>query len=259
MKRRTFLGLGAGFVSAAALAGWKRNDIFRWHLTRQKNENVSLTAASVEGEPSCVLTSEQMEGPYRLNSPLRRDVREDRVGVPLLLELKIVRGEGCAPVERAQVEIWHCDATGVYSGYEPAMARKPFDTVLAVIKAGGPNAHIEAVNDSRFLRGAQLSDTDGRVIFQTIVPGWYDPRVPHIHVKVRVGDESFLTTQLYFPDEMTQAIYASHPDYKAAGACPYTHGNDPVLGDQPDANGLLLKPVKVETAYKASATLRIKS
>ena len=66
--------------------------------------------------------------------------------------------------------------------------------------------HIEPVDDKTFLRGTQFTDAAGAVRFQTIYPGWYHGRTPHVHLKLRVGAKA-ATTQLYFPDEITNAVY----------------------------------------------------
>jgi protocatechuate 3,4-dioxygenase beta subunit len=49
----------------------------------------------------------------------------------------------------------------------------------------------------RFLRGYQISDTQGVVRFTTIYPGWYRGRAVHIHFKVRVpgaGEKGYAAT-----------------------------------------------------------------
>ena len=239
------------------LLGWQRNNLMQWLLLQNENKGVSLTASALDQNSICELTPEQISGPYYLKSPIRSDVREDRKGVPLDLSIRVVRGKDCQPVKDAQVEIWHCDAAGEYSGYAKDMGRRPFDTLFQILRAGGFNSHIEAENGNRFLHGAQVSAENGQVAFQTVFPGWYDPRVPHIHVKVLVEGQAYLTSQLYFPDELCQSIYTAHEDYKPHGACPYNHGNDLVLGDHPDAQGLLLNPQRSEKGLSAAAVLRI--
>ena len=39
-------------------------------------------------------------------------------------------------------------------------------------------------DDLTWLRGVQQTDEDGMVEFETIVPGWYAGRTPHIHIRV---------------------------------------------------------------------------
>src|SRR2546421_5325827 len=75
-------------------------------------------AAVASGAVKCVLTPEQTEGPYYIaNEKLRRNITDGRPGTPLLLHLAVVNASTCKPVKGATVDIWHCDAGGVYSGF----------------------------------------------------------------------------------------------------------------------------------------------
>ena len=162
------------------------------------------THAADGGAPvDCVLTPAQTEGPYFVDERLNRsDIRSDpttgvvKSGVPLELDLHVhaVAARACAPIANALVDIWHCDAAGVYSDVDQARGRK-------------------------FLRGYQVSDTAGRVRFVTIFPGWYPGRTAHIHFKVRsdgVNDRGYeLTSQLYFDDAVSERVYA-YPAYGGA-------------------------------------------
>ena len=151
-------------------------------------------------KPSCVLTPNADEGPYFVDERLlRSDIRGDasggqpEEGVDLKLALRAVDAEGdCPPVEGAHVDIWHCNAHGIYSD-EPAE-----DTV-----------------GRTFLRGCQLSDAEGSVAFTTIFPGWYAGRAVHIHLKVRLlRDERMtyeFTTQLFFEEGLIGEIYTRSP------------------------------------------------
>ena len=165
-----------------------------------------------------------------------------------------MRGDGCTPLEGALVEAWHCDAAGRYSGYREDLTRHPFDTMLAI---GPAQIRVPPANAKRYLRGAQTSDAQGMLRFQTIFPGWYEPRAPHIHIKVFEGGQSYLTTQLYFPEDMVQEIYASHPDYAPHGACPYNHGNDIVLAEAMAGEGLMLRPTPTASGLAASCRLAL--
>jgi len=87
----------------------------------------------------------------------------------------------------------------------------PLQLILRVLEASASCAPIpKAAVDKTFLRGTQLTDTAGDVRFRTIYPGWYSGRTPHVHLKFRVGAKA-ATTQLYFPDEVTNAVYARAP------------------------------------------------
>jgi len=131
-----------------------------------------------------VLAPEQTEGPYYLDgSMLRRDIAEGRDGAPLELRLTVQQADSCRPVEDATVELWHCDAGGVYSGVDG--------------------------DSGRFCRGGQKTGKDGVATFETVYPGWYQGRAPHIHVKVHVGGDEVHTGQLYFDEAASRRIYSS--------------------------------------------------
>ena len=146
---------------------------------------------------SCPPTPTQMEGPYYIDrARVRGDITEGKSGVPLGLALRIVDADpSCAPIAKAVVDVWHCDAFGIYSGY-----------------AGAPVAptHVQPVDDKTFLRGTQATDAAGAARFVTIYPGWYTGRTTHVHVKVRAGTK-VMTTQLYFPEEITARVYRRAP------------------------------------------------
>ena len=115
-----------------------------------------------------------------------------------------------APVADAVVEIWHCDAGGVYSGFESGV-RWARPAAAAVEAARLRRSYSEGVqeasptDDGTFLRGAQVTDTDGVARFTTIYPGWYRGRTVHIHLKVHVDKRNVLTTQLYFDEALNES------------------------------------------------------
>ena len=150
------------------------------------------------GLVSCVLTPELTEGPfYVADEKLRRDITEGKPGMPLLLNLTVVNASTCKLIKNATVDIWHCDALGVYSG--------------AIANNDGTN----------FLRGIQKSNAKGVATFKTIYPGWYRGRAVHIHIKVHVGGNVVHTGQLFFPAAVTNAIYRQAP-YNTHGTTPDT-------------------------------------
>jgi len=148
---------------------------------------------------SCILTPEQTEGPYYIaGEELRRDITEGKPGVPLLLRLKVVDASTCAPIGGAIVEVWHCDASGLYSGFVAA-------------SSGAPGSGSGPTDKATFLRGGQRADAGGTAVIKTIYPGWYRGRTVHIHVKVHVGGSVVHTGQLYFPDALTDRVYVQSP------------------------------------------------
>jgi protocatechuate 3,4-dioxygenase beta subunit len=115
-------------------------------------------------------------------------VTEGKQGVPLALRLTVVDVSTCRPIRGAAVDIWHCDAGGIYSG-----------------------TSVQGTENERFLRGIQKTDARGIARFTTIYPGWYQGRTVHIHVKVSLGGNVVHTGQLYFADAMTDRVYARSP------------------------------------------------
>ena len=151
---------------------------------------------------TCHLWPEQEEGPYRRgDQPRRRDVTEGCAGTPLALGLRLGTGNG-DPLVDAEVEIWHCDAHGRYSGYPPP------DPSRVVTAATAPRA--KYLPDETFLRGRQPVDAGGRVEFRTVYPGWYPGRTVHIHLMVHAGGRTY-TSQLYFPEDTTRAVFTRPP------------------------------------------------
>ncbi len=257
MKRRDVILGGGALLGVAALGYAGRNNLTGAILRNRTNDGVILNDALGVGEPSCILTARQVEGPFFLKAPIRQDIREDRKGLPLGLQFQIVSATDCAPIAGAGVEVWHCDAAGRYSGYPENLARKPFDTLSLLMVNGGPDAHVHHVNDKTYLRGAQISDAQGMVRFQTILPGWYEPRVTHIHVKVIVGDQEMVSTQFYFADDFLAAVYGKHPAYKPYGLSPYQAKNDLAFIAEPDGTGLMLQPIEVADGIAATCKIGI--
>ncbi|WP_250007601.1 hypothetical protein [Actinoplanes sp. M2I2] len=165
-------------------------------------------------------TAGQGNGPYHVpGSPMRRDIREGRPGAPLLLRLRVVEAGTLSALTGATVEVWHCDADGIYSGYQRYGADKFPALVSLSLRRFRPT------DAAMFLRGQQVTDPAGFVEFQTIVPGWYTPRTIHIHVRVSLGATSLLGTELYFPDDFTARIQSA-PPYAGRGRSPFVNAHD---------------------------------
>lgn len=174
-------------------------------MTRQQavsDEMVSMLSTCTV----CRAWAEQDEGPYHRDAqPERRDVVEDRQGVALQLGIRLTAGrpDGAdAPPSGAVVEIWQCDPLGRYSGFPPP------DSSAVVTAENAPR--VEYLPDQTFLRGRQAADAGGMVEFHTIYPGWYPGRTVHVHVMVHVDGVAF-TSQLYFPDDVSDHVLAQPP------------------------------------------------
>lgn len=154
---------------------------------------------------TCRLWPEQSEGPYhRDDPPERSDVTENRAGVPLRLGLRLLAAHAGAPLAGVLVELWHADSEGVYSGFPPFQAQPGQEVTSDSV----PNEIVAA--GETFLRGAQRTDQRGMCAFRTIYPGWYPSRTVHIHLQAHLGGRT-ATTQLYFPDEVTDEVFSVAP------------------------------------------------
>lgn len=174
----------------------------------------------------CVVRPELTIGPYFVDGQLNRsDIRSDpsdnsvREGVPLTLNVNVasVGGKSCSPIEGAQVDIWHCDANGQYSG----VSDQGFNT-----------------QGQQFLRGYQVTNAGGAVQFQTIYPGWYPGRAVHIHFTIRTraadGNEYQFTSQFFFDENLTDQVHVLEP-YANKGQRNTRNENDTIFmngGDQ---------------------------
>jgi len=199
--------------------------------------------ADVAG-PSCIVRPEQTEGPYFVDERLHRsDIRTDpadgraTAGTLLALTFQIMRLSAghCRPLPGAHVDIWHCDATGVYSD-----VRDPWFNTIG----------------RKFLRGHQITDARGEVRFLTIYPGWYPGRTVHIHFKIRTNpsaSRSFdFTSQLYFDDDITDRVYMAMP-YSARGPRIARNRQDRIFGYGGDQ--LLLHPTVTPDGYAATFSI----
>ncbi len=191
--------------------------------------------------PPCVIRPEQTEGPYFVDERLHRsDIRSDPkdgraiAGTPLTLTLQVMRldASGCSPLQEALVDIWQCDAAGVYSGVEDP----GFNT-----------------RDQKFLRGYQMTNAQGEARFLTIYPGWYPIRTVHIHFKIRTaaiaGKRFEFTSQLYFPDELTDRVHMDLP-YSSKGRRRVRNQHDFIFRD--GGNQLILNPSATNDGYTAT-------
>lgn len=188
--------------------------------TATVDTKTTATADLFDDTSSCTLTVEETEGPYYFDvDSIRSDITEDKDGTALRLAIRVREAGECKPIEDAVVDIWHCDAGGVYSGFESASNRAgggsggppPGPPPDGGGGDGGPGGGSEPTDDKTYLRGAQVTNSDGIVVFKTVYPGWYQGRTVHIHAKVHIDKKTVLTTQLFFDEQFTEKVYASKP------------------------------------------------
>ena len=200
----------------------------------------SGSQAPANPAPACVLTPRQTAGPFYFDpKQIRRNITEGRPGTPLHVALQVVEAGTCRPIQDALVDIWHTDVAGVYSGY----ARQ------------GEQGDVDATGET-FLRGSQITAANGIVQFDSIYPGWYPGRAVHIHFKVRFANQTAVTSQLYFPDEVTDRAYAAAP-YNQRPQGWTTNATDGVLQGSPEDQSLLAAVAAAGAGYQASLTIGI--
>jgi protocatechuate 3,4-dioxygenase beta subunit len=155
--------------------------------------------------PACVVRPAQTEGPYFVDEKLNRsDIRSDpsngKISEGSLFDLAIrvssVSGAACTPLAGAVVDVWQCDAHGIYSDVRDTEGL--FNTV-----------------GQKFLRGHQVTNKEGEARFRTVYPGWYPGRTVHIHFKIRTDPSGSrgkeFTSQLYFDDAFSDQVFATAP------------------------------------------------
>ena len=223
LNRRDALRLLTGTTLALISARW----------ARAENANPVTTAN--------VLTPELTEGPYYIDlERIRRDITEGKPGLPLRMRVRVVQLATGAPVPDAAVDVWHCDAQGVYSGFDGHLGPPPggmdddmeylmeIDSNLRPNSGDhppggpppggpGPGGMHKPDNKQTFLRGVQITNKDGLAEIDTIFPGWYQGRTTHIHLRVHNGGTTpdgryqgghiSHTGQVFFPEDITSRIY----------------------------------------------------
>ena len=181
--------------------------------------------------------------------PQRSDVRSDSQGrtgeqpgarLNLTLHVNNLSTGGCQPLPNARVDLWHCNAQGVYSDVQSPMNDQGAD---------------HTGDDS--LRGFQMTDAQGKVTFTSVVPGWYMGRTVHMHVKVRLlqGDvvTTEATTQLFFHDAQCTDIFARNLAYRVGDRRTFNEQDGIFLEESPK----LLLDLHGDDAAGYSAALSI--
>jgi protocatechuate 3,4-dioxygenase beta subunit len=212
-SRRDFVASTGAIAACALSAAGSTQDgtAFRdGHTPITQPELDEIARREFGGKLTCVRTPESVDGPYYIESSQeRRSIAEAQRGVRLRLGITVLNahlgGNVCGPLRGCIVDIWQANAQGVYSNEIAAL--QGTDTT-----------------GQTFLRGHQVTDDNGYVEFDTIVPGWEIVPVPapvivvqrttHIHVKV-FSEHKVATTQLYLPDQFLDELYSSVEPYSA--------------------------------------------
>jgi protocatechuate 3,4-dioxygenase beta subunit len=215
---RWLLGAGAmslGGAGAMALAGCGGGGSSDTSSSSGSSGSSSGSSGSTTTS-SCSVIPSETEGPYpgdgsntangsvanvlALSGVVRSDIRSSiggasgvATGVPLQVIIELVNtNASCADLSGYAIYLWHCDALGRYSMYS------------------------SGVTGENYLRGVQATGSDGLASFQTIYPGCYSGRVPHIHFEVYRStttatnwNNKLRTSQLCFPSDTNTAVYAT--------------------------------------------------
>ena len=199
MNKRDFIKT-SGMIGVASLIPFKK-----------------ILAGNLDEEGSiCTLIPSETAGPFPLDLTtnafyFRQDVRQNKTGAQLNLKLKIFGIGNCAVMPNLRINIWHCDKDGLYSGYD-----QPGNVGQAGLT---------------YLRGYQITDSNGEVEFITIFPGWYNGRICHIHFQVYVSTQYAAVSQLTFDIAEKNAVYSAFPNLYTKGPDPTSYSNDNIFSD----------------------------
>lgn len=185
MERKLFLKNAVGLLGATAVINACKKD----HDDSSGSNN------------GCIIAPTEVEGPYpypggEITNPLNRtDITGGQTGVPLALTLQVVNtNNSCAGVANARVDIWYCNKDGYYSGYA---------------NQSGGTLGTQDYTGQTWLRGYQLTDNNGNVLFNGVYPGWYQGRTTHIHFEVFVNDILKKTGQIAFNESVSDVVHVS--------------------------------------------------
>jgi len=243
LTRREILGLLGGSALVVACAPITAPTFPAGTGAAASAVPVTTAGAAAAVLPSCIVRPALTEGPYFVDEKLlRSDIRSDpstnavKPGVPLSLTFLVSRvsGSACAALASATVDVWHCDALGVYSdATDPTFG---------------------STRGTKFLRGYQTTDSNGAAKFTTIWPGWYQGRAVHVHFKIRTtaanGQVSDFTSQLFFDETMNDQIFAQAPYWQKGGAGRLRNERDGIF--QGSGGKLTLAPTKAADGYTAT-------
>jgi len=207
VSRRQAVALLAGGIGSAALAACGSSNKDATAPAAATSDSTKTTASNgdltqIPEETAGPFPGDGSNGPNILTASgiVRSDIRQsigdasgvaDGVLTKIEMTLLDVAGGG-KPLSGAAVYLWHCDMSGRYSMYDPAVA------------------------DENYLRGVQESDRDGKVTFTSVFPAAYSGRWPHIHFEVyesvntaTSAGSKLKTSQIALPKKTCEAVYTS--------------------------------------------------
>ncbi len=227
------------------------------------------SSGSTSGSEACTAAAEETEGPYPSDGSntvngqvsnvlsdsgiVRSDIRSSfgsasgvADGVPTKLTLTLLNSNNlCQPLSGYAIYLWHCTRDGQYSLYS------------------------SGVREENFLRGVQVADANGQVTFQTILPGCYSGRYPHIHFEIypslsmaTLYTNKLLTSQIALPRDVCSAVYSGDSGYSASvsNLSRVTIDSDGIFGDNTAAQMSAMTAVmsgSVAEGYTGTLTIGV--
>lgn len=170
------------------MQAWSRRKVLTTGVTAATVATVPLVWRPAGAARRLQPTPSQSEGPfYPVRLPMDQDgdlLRNGnatyRQGQPAWVEGVVTDLDG-KPLAGAHVDIWQCDHEGHYHHPGDGGRADPAFQGFGRVQLG----------------------REGEYRFRTIRPTRYGGRTPHIHVKVWLGRDELLTTQLYVEGEAT--------------------------------------------------------
>ncbi len=272
MQRRRLLGwLATGGTAALVSAcggggGSSSSSTSSTATTTSTTTTTTTTTTTGTSSSSCLVDPTETNGPYPSDGSntingvvsnvltqsgvVRSDIRSSfgsstttAPGIPVTLTLKVVNANAsCAALSGYAVYIWHCTRSGEYSLYS------------------------SGIQNENYLRGVQVTNSNGEVTFTTIFPGCYSGRWPHIHFEVYPSlasatsyNNRVLVSQLAMPQATSTAVYAT-TGYSASvtNLAQITLSSDNVFGDNTSAQIAQQTPTfsgSTSAGYTATATI----
>jgi protocatechuate 3,4-dioxygenase beta subunit len=237
-RRSTLLWLGAGVMALAGCGGGGGGDDDE-SSSSSSTSSTTTTSTTSTTSSTCSTIPSETAGPYpgdgtnTVNGSTANALTQSGIvrstivasfgsasgsadGVPLTIQLKVVNtSSSCASLAGYAVYLWHCDQLGRYSMYS------------------------SGITGENYLRGVQVTDSDGAVTFTSIFPGCYSGRWPHIHFEVFAslsaatsGNNDVKTSQIALPQAAATAVYAdSRYTGSSANLASVTLATDNVFSD----------------------------
>ncbi|KAF5017803.1 hypothetical protein F66182_10243 [Fusarium sp. NRRL 66182] len=235
ISRRT-----AQIAKARAKRGLKKRDLDTVLGTSHNKTEMGYTpctspATLFAGINSCVLTPEVTQGPYYVAGEyVRENIIEDQEGLNILLDYQVIDVETCDPVPNVYLEMWHCNATGVYSG---------------IVSSGNGDSSDDSNINNTWLRGIMKTDSDGVAQFESIFPGHYTSRATHIHIMVHtnatllanhtLGSENYASHvgQSFFDQDLITQVETLEP-YASNTQELTTNADDGIMSEETKTDGV---------------------